>query len=205
MAVENEYKFTSNANGDAQALISELESFISRKGVPYKKKSRRSMDYYYDDNSLSLFGSDCSLRKKISSNGKIKLTAKKPISADSGILSREEIERLSDGSIKDLKAFAQEQFPPIKIDEEPVICAECERTAFDYRDGSGLMLSFDVVRYIQGPYAYRFYEIELESMDNDENRDFDEIGLIPYITDHMGFEPATGSKYKRGVQWKMSL
>jgi DNA-binding HxlR family transcriptional regulator/uncharacterized protein YjbK len=205
MAVENEYKFISDGNGDSAALISELESYLSRKGIPYKRKSRQSMDYYFDSEDMSLFSSDCSLRKKISSNGKIKLTAKRPISKDSGLLSREEIERLSDGSFKDLKSFAKDQFPSVKIEEKPALCAQCERTAFDYRDGSGLMLSFDVVRYVQDPYALRFYEIELESMDNTENRDFDEIGLIPYITDHMGFEPATGSKYRRGIQWKMSL
>jgi inorganic triphosphatase YgiF len=201
MAVENEYKFTCDGYGNAEGLISELESFVVRKGVPYKKKVKSSVDYYYDDKDLSLYCADCCLRKKVSANGKIKLTAKRPISRGDGMLSREEIERTSDGTLKDLKAFCNEQFPSLDMEREPVLTAECERTAFDYQDGSELKLSFDVVNYVRGPLRYRFYEIELESMDDSECRDFDTIGLIPFITDHLGFEPATGSKYRRGVDW----
>ena len=199
MSVENEYKYTRSADADAYALIDRLESFLVENDVPFKRKSRVAVDSYFDSEDLDLFKADCCLRRKVSSKGKIKLTMKRPISKEDGLMSREEIEEPSDGSISEVLRFGRLHFPDIDIGEEPVLMIECERIAFEYLDGSGLKLSFDTVEYVrpQGPEGY--FEIELESMDDCECRDFDSLGIVRFIRDKLGFEPATDSKYRRGM------
>ncbi len=200
-AVENEFKYTSDRDIDAGLLVERLEVFLKDRSVPFKKKVKRSKDLYFDSADMELFNSERMLRMKTSENGKIKLTVKRPISNEFGMMSREEIEAASDGSMDDIVRFAGKHLPGIQIGEEPTLAIECERTAFDYLDGSGIKLSFDRCIYVHGDASKTFYEIELESMNESTERDFDEIGMCGFIEETLGFEPVTKSKYQRGIEW----
>jgi len=201
-AVENEFKFTTDRHIDAMAVIDRLESFLRDHDVTYTKKNRSSVDTYFDSKDLELFNSGCSLRNKVSSNGKIKLTAKKPISSNKGVMSRKEIEKPSDGSLRSVKSFGAQIFPNIVIRDEPSLTLESERTAFYYEDeGNEIMLSFDKCRYISGRLSKEFLEIEIELMGDNEEKDFDHIGLERFITEDLSFKSVTKSKYQRGIDW----
>lgn len=204
-AVENEYKFTTSKDLDREYVVRRLGSFLDSHDIPYKVKSKRSVDSYYDTDELALFHADCCLRKKVSENGNIKLTIKRPISNAEGMMSRDEIERTSDGSIDDVRKFCDQYFSDLCILEMPVFTVETERTAFDYKDGSGIKLSLDSCDYVLREHRHRFYEIELESMDSTTERGFDDIGILLYIEKVLGFEPTTKSKYVRGIEWKKGL
>jgi len=203
MAVENEFKFTSEKDLDPGSVAESLRSFLSSKNVPFKEKSKQSVDLYFDTEGLDLYKEDCILRQKTSSNGKIKLTVKRPISNEMRMMSREEIETESDGSWERVLSFSEEHLPGRIVLEKPSLTIECERIAFDYKDGSGIKLSLDVCDYVDGPTKKRFYEIELESVDDSTNREFDSIGMCQFIED-LGFAPVTESKYRRGVAWRLS-
>lgn len=199
-ATENEYKFTCMGEMSASDVAEKLRSFLDSAGITYEERTRRSVDTYYDSDDLVLYRSDCSLRQKISNNGKIKLTIKRPVSKDGGVMSREEIEIRSDGSLESVKSFCGQYFPDLRIGDIPVVSVENERYAFNYTDGSGIMLSLDSCQYVSGERRMRFYEIEIESMDDDVQRDFDSIGLCGFVRG-LGFEPTVKSKYCRGVEW----
>jgi inorganic triphosphatase YgiF len=179
-----------------------MEAFLQESGMPYKKKSKSSLDTYYDTKNHALYAKDCSLRRKISSKGKVKLTLKRPISNDLGMMSREEIEIMSDGSLESLKEFAAPYFPGLKIADMPALTVLNTRTAFEYKDGSGIKLSIDDCRYVDGHNTLDFYEIELESMDGDIHRGFDTIGILDFISSDLGFKLTVQSKYSRGIAWK---
>lgn len=203
-AVENEFKFTTDQKLNAADTIESLETFLKDRGIPYNKKSRQSTDTYYDSKDLALFRGGCILRQKNSSNGRIKLTAKKPISNAEEMMSREETEIISDGTFESLEAFGKECFPDLIIGKEPVLTIETERTAIYYIDGADIMLSFDTCRYISGENSKRFLEIEIESMGNTTERGFDLIGMRDF-TKQLSFFPVTKSKYQRGIEWIQSL
>jgi len=198
---ENEYKFTNMGEMSAAEVVGRLRSFLDSSGVTFEEKTRKSVDTYYDSDDLVLYRSDCSLRQKVSSNGKIKLTIKRPVSKDGGVMSREEIEIRSDGSLESVKSFCGQYFPDLRIGDIPVVSVENERYAFNYTDGSGIMLSLDSCEYVSGERRTKFYEIEIESMDDGVQRDFDSIGLCGFVKDELGFEPTVKSKYCRGVEW----
>jgi adenylate cyclase class IV len=203
-AVENEFKFTTDQKLGAADTVNALESFLREHGVPFNKKGRQSTDTYYDSEDLALFHGGCILRQKNSSNGRIKLTAKKPISNEEEMMSREEIEILSDGRFESLEAFGRECFPDLVIQKEPVLTIETERTAIYYIDGTDIMLSFDICRYVSGEDSKRFLEIEIESMGNATERGFDLIGMRDFVKG-LSFFPVTKSKYQRGIEWIQSL
>ena len=116
MAVENEYKFTSD-RGDASACLSELESFLQGTGMEYAVSTKLSTDYYYDSVKMEITLSGCFIRKRVYLVGNCKLTVKRPISTDS-IMSREEIERKSDGSYQGLQSFCDECFPGVVLNDQ---------------------------------------------------------------------------------------
>ena len=151
-----------------------------------------------------MFHGGCILRQKIQSTGKIKLTAKKPISNEEEMMSRREIEILSDGKFKSLKAFGKEIFPDLKIMKDPVLTIETERTAIYYIDGADIMLSFDICRFVCGKDSKTFLEIEIESMSQTTERGFDLIGMRDFVKER-SFYPVTTSKYQRGIEWIQTL
>jgi len=199
-AVENEYKFVSY-EGDYDAINSELREHLRRSGMAFREKSKHSIDNYYDSNDLALYHSDCCLRKKTTKKGKSKLTIKKPIDNGHGMMSRQEIEESSDGSLDSIKGFAERYLPGIVIKDEPVISVETDRTVFEYLDGSGVKLSLDHCFYKHGEMSKEFYEIEIESMSDITVRDFDSIGIIDTIVNDLRFRQTTVSKYSRGMDW----
>ena len=204
-AVENEFKFTSDSAADKRAVLDGLESFLEDRDIDYKVRTRSSVDTYFDSKDLDLYHSGCSLRNKVSSKGKVKLTAKRPISNEKGVMSREEIEDRSDGSFRSLEAFGKMVFPGIKIQKRPVLTLKSERTAFYYIDeGNEIMLSFDVCKYISGDLSKTFLEIEIELMGDIAENDFDSLGLSRFVTDELHFESVTKSKYQRGIEWMVS-
>lgn len=200
-AVENEFKFTTDKNLDDDSVTEELISFLKSKGIPFAVRKKHSVDRYYDSVDLALYRSDCIMRMKTTSKGKIKLTAKKPISGDGALFSRREVERSSDGSFGDVLAFAGEEFPWIELEEEPALVLECFRTSIDYTDGSGINLSYDHCTFIHGNDRKDFREIELECMSDSACSDFDETGILDIIEESLGFHPASESKYRRGIDW----
>ena len=200
-AIENEYKFTATGSLDADSLLHRLRTFLDGNGIKYKEKTRHSTDEYFDTPEMFLYENDCSLRRKRSSNSKIKLTAKKPGSRCSGMMSRVETERSSDGSQKDLLSFAKKNYPDYAIDLEPVVLIDTDRYAIDYDDGSEIKLSLDRCIYRSGKDSCQFYEIEVESMDDDLKTDFDDIGILDFIEHDLGFTRTVKSKYTRGVEW----
>ena len=203
-AVENEFKFTSYEHLDADIIIDKLMTFLSQHRISYNLKSKHSVDSYFDTTDFDLYKMDCILRRKNSSNGKIKLTMKRPMSNELGMMSRLEIERASDGSFDDLMDFFHNEFPSMTIDDDPVLYIDCDRTAFDYTDGSNIKLSLDHCFYMFKDNKKDFFEIELESMDDHTKRDFDSIGILDFI-ESLEFQQVTVSKYQRGIQWKLGL
>jgi len=204
-AIENEYKFIATGDLDAESLMHRLRTFLDGNGVRYREKTRHSTDEYFDTPEMFLYEKDCSLRRKRSSNSKIKLTAKRPGSRCSGMMSRVETERSSDGSQKDLLSFAKKNYPDYVIDLEPVVLINTDRFAIDYDDGSGIKLSLDRCTYISGERSCQFYEIEVESMDDNLRTDFDDIGILEFIENDLGFKRTVKSKYTRGVEWLSGL
>lgn len=201
-AVENEFKFTTDRTSGKKAILDSLESFLDDHDVEYEVRTRSSVDTYFDSKDLDLYRSGCSLRNKVSSKGKVKLTAKRPICNEKGVMSREEIEDKSDGSFRSLEAFGKMVFPKVKIQKQPVLTLKSERTAFYYTDeGNEIMLSFDVCRYISGDLSKDFLEIEIEFMGDSAENDFDSLGLSRFVTDELDFESVTKSKYQRGMEW----
>lgn len=203
-AIENEFKFQIEQRVDIPSIIQELEDYLVSHYVDYKMKTRQSVDTYFDSKDLELFHSGCTMRSKVSSTGKIKLTAKKPVSNDFGMMSREETEIISDGKYKTLKKFCEECFPGVEFQKKPVLTLESERFAFYYKDGSDVLLSLDTCTYKSGKKSKNFVEIELESMSDSTVRDFDSIGIVSFISDELGFENVTKSKYHRGIEWLLS-
>lgn len=202
-AVENEFKFTTDREIDGEAVVRELVSFLKMNNVDYSMKTKHSVDTYYDSENLALFIMDCMVRLKRSSNGKLKLTAKRPISNGDGMMSREEIERESDGSFEDVCAFSSSVFPGIDLSSEPSLTLECNRTSIAY--GDGIDLTFDSCIYIFGEESKKFHEIELECMSDRTDTGFDGIGIRGFIEEHLGFDPVVQSKYRRGVQWARGM
>ena len=201
-AVENEFKFTTDRISDKRAIMDGLESFLEDHDVKYKVRTRLSVDTYYDSKELDLYRSGCSLRNKASSKGKFKLTAKRPISNEKGVMSREEIEDSSDGSFRSLEAFGKMVFPGVKIQKQPVLTLKSERVAFYYIDeGNEIMLSLDVCKYVSGDLSKDFLEIEIEFMGDSAENGFDSLGLSRFVTDKLRFESVTKSKYQRGMEW----
>ncbi len=200
-AVENEYKFTSDDVSLADDIVDDLRTFLLSHGVVFSEKTRTSVDSYFDTADLQLYRMDCILRRKVSQNGKCKLTVKRPISNSGDMMSRQEIEIVSSGELGEIMDFAYEHFPDLDISEVPSLTIESERTAFSYQDGSEIKLSLDVCRYIKDGRHRDFLEIELESMDKGTRRGFDTIGIIGHITTGLGFVCVTESKYRRGVAW----
>ena len=200
-AVENEYKFTKDSVSDTDRIIEELRGYLKDHDIPFKEKSKHSVDEYFDTPEMFLYERDCILRRKTSSDGKVKLTAKKPKSNGCGMMSRIETEALSDGSLEELLSFFEDNYAGYILEKEPVLLIEAERTAFDYKDGSGVKLSFDSCTYKADGRSHRFYEIEVESMDDDLERDFDAIGILDFIEKDLNFERTIKSKYARGVEW----
>jgi len=199
--VENEFKFTLEGCQDCSSITKRLEQYLDEHGVPYSEKIRQSVDSFFDTEDFRIYEDDCVLRRKVSSNGKIKLTIKKPISNEFRMMSRQEIEVPSDGSIEEIRAFAAEYLPGMEVGEEPVLVSECERTSIKYEDGSCIKLSVDACSYLDGGSRKDFCEIELESIDDSTQRDFDAIGMCDFITDELGFVTVTESKYRRGIKW----
>ncbi len=199
--VENEFKFTLEGCQDCGAISERLEGFLNEHGVPYSKKIKQSVDSFFDTEDYQVYEKDCVLRRKVSSNGKVKLTIKKPLSNEFRMMSRQEIEVPSDGSIGEIRAFAAEYLPDLEIMEGPVLVSECERTSITYEDGSCIKLSVDACSYVNGGSRKDFCEIELESIDDSTKRDFDAIGMCDFITDVLGFVTVTESKYRRGIKW----
>ena len=204
MEVENEFKFTTDKKLDANEVIDSLESYLKEHSVPYEKKVRQSKDRYYDTNTLELYRKGCSLRQKNTFRGKIKLTAKKPLSNEEEMMSREEIEMPADGRFMTLKAFGKGCFPDVTIEKEPVLKMSTVRTAFYYTDGADVMLTFDTCKYISGNTSKNFLEIEIESMGKSTMREFDHIGMRKFVKG-LSFYPVTKSKYQRGIEWVQSL
>ncbi len=200
-AVENEFKFTTDRKLDEDAAVKELLSFLDNNSIPYRLRTKHSVDRYYDTADLAIYRMDSIVRMKHSSNGKIKLTLKKPISKDDGMMSRKEIERVSDGTFSDICNFAGEVFPDLVLSEEPSIELECSRTSIDYEDGSEIKLSFDHCTYLHGNLRKDFFEIELEFMSDSTATDFDRLGICGFVENHLGFVPTVKSKYQRGIEW----
>ncbi len=204
MEVENEFKFTTDRKLEPADVINSLESFLKDHSIPYEKKVRQSQDRYYDSNTLELYRKGCSLRQKNTFKGKVKLTAKKPLSNEGEMMSREEIEMPADGRFMTLKAFGKGCFPDITIEKDPVLQMRTERTAFYYTDGADVMLTFDTCRYISGKRHKDFLEVEIESMGKSTERGFDHIGMRDFVKE-LSFYPVTKSKYQRGIEWIQSL
>lgn len=203
-AVENEFKFTTDQRLSPDDIVGSLESFLNEHSITYKKKIRQSTDRYYDSEDLALFKRGCSLRQKNTSKGKFKLTAKRPISNECEMMSREEIEKPSDGSFRALESFGRECFPNVSIQKEPLVTILTERVALYYADGSDIMVSFDSCRYVSGIHSKAFLEIEIESMNETTERGFDHLGMRDFVKD-LKFSPVTKSKYQRGIEWVQSL
>jgi inorganic triphosphatase YgiF len=204
-AIENEFKFTCGQKVNGTLVVQRLESYLDLHDISYKEKNRHSVDSYYDSGDMALYRSDRILRMKRSDSGRIKLTVKRPVSNEENMMSREEIETSSDGSMKELKAFARENLPDVEIADDPVLKIDCTRTAIYYQDGSEILLSFDHCKYLSGRDCKEFYEIELESMDDSTERGFDRIEIRAFIESELGFEPTVKSKYQRGIEWKETL
>jgi len=201
-AVENEFKFTTDDISIKDSSIKALEEYLVENDIVFSMKNKQSIDSYFDTDSFRLYSEGCTMRRKVSSNGKIKLTAKKPISNEFGMMSRKETERTSDGSLEDLWDFIKKEYPEITIEEEPVFLLENERISYDLDDGTNL--SFDHCIYVSGEDRKGFLEIELECMSDSVERDFDSSGLCDFALE-LGFEQTTKSKYERGVEWLRSL
>ena len=201
-AVENEFKFTTDDISIKDSSIKALEEYLVENDIVFSMKNKQSIDSYFDTDSFRLYSEGCTMRRKVSSNGKIKLTAKKPISNEFGMMSRKETERTSDGSLEDLWDFIKKEYPEITIEEEPVFLLENERISYDLDDGTNL--SFDHCTYVSGDDKKGFLEIELEFMSDSVERDFDSSGICDFVSE-LGFEQVTKSKYERGVEWLRSL
>lgn len=205
IAVENEFKLTTDKALDEEAVFNQLCSFLDAKKKTYVVKKKHSVDRYYDNKGLYIYNIDSMVRLKNSSNGKVKLTLKRTISKRKNMMSRKEIERPSDGTFKDVQDFAREEFPGIKLLEEPIFMIECLRYSIKYTDKVDIDLAFDRCTFMYGDHRKEFHEIELEFLSDYTNTDFDEIGICKFINKELGFEPVTKSKYQRGVEWRNSL
>lgn len=135
MPIENEYKFTSDS-ADPEQCIGRLRSFLESSGIPFEESDRDCTDRYYDSSDMEITSAGCFLRQRTYSDGRCKLTVKRPVSSD-GKMVREEIERTSDGSFGELQQFSEEHFPGVAIDPLPSLVNVCRRTVFAYSDGRG--------------------------------------------------------------------
>ena len=203
MAVENEYKFTSDRT-DISACLSELESFLRSTGIQYSVQKKQSTDHYYDSEQMEITSRGCFIRKRTYSDGKCKLTVKRPISVN-GDITREEIERPSDGTHSELQGFCDECFPGVVLNEMPTLTNDCERTVFAFEDKSGAKLYFDKCQFVSGPNFRDFLEIEYEIVSDKVMADFDDMGLIDFVTRVLGVKPVSESKYLRGLKWKNQI
>ena len=200
MAVENEYKFISDGT-DANHCLSLIDSFMNESGIDYSKSVKSSIDLYYDSEKMEITAKGCFIRKRTNPDGKCKLTVKRPISTGE-VMSREEIEKSSDGSFQSTQDFCNEFFPGIILDPEPVLVNEKERTVFAFNDSLGTKLSLDKCRYVDGTKTKDYLEIELEVVSDITMKDFDKIGIVGFVTEKLGFRTSAESKYVRGLRWK---
>ncbi len=198
MAVENEYKFMSDRK-DFSACRSELESFLKRSGKQFTTNTKQSTDRFYDSEQMEITSKGCFIRQKTYPDGKCKLTVKKPISIN-GAVSREEIERVSDGTHQDLQCFCDECFSGVVLTETPTLVIDCERTEYAFEDMSNI--SIDKCQYISGTNRKDYLEIEYEVVSDTTMTAFDCIGLNDFVTEVLKFEPVFESKYVRGLRWK---
>ena len=200
MVVENEYKFTSDRT-DADHCLSSIDSFMREIGADYSKSIKSNTDLYYDSEGMEITAKGCFIRKRTSSDRKCKLTVKRPIYAGD-VMSREEIERTSDGSFQSVQDFCSEYFPGIVLNKEPVLVNKSERTVFSFNDGSKTKLLFDKCQYMDGTMKKDYLEIELEIISDTVIKDFDRMGVVCFVTENLGFTSVTESKYARGLRWK---
>ena len=201
--VENEYKFTSDDVPDVYLCIASIKTFLKKKNLDYSVSEKHITDYYYDSKNMEITDTGCFLRKRIDKSGKCKLTIKKPISNKES-MSREEIERESDGSFGDLMDFSAAHYPVVEVIDDPMLVLLSDRTVFSMKDGTDAKLTFDVCKYIDGSRSKSFWEIEFEIITDDAQSDFDTYGIKDFITNGLGFKTVTESKYSRGLKWKRS-
>ncbi len=203
MPIENEYKFTSDS-ADPVQCIGRLRSFLQSSGIPFSESDRSYTDRYFDSSAMEITAAGCFLRQRTYSDGRCKLTVKRPISGE-GAMIREETERSSDGSFGDLQSFSGECFPGVEIESLPALVNVCRRTVFAYGDGSGIKLSFDMCQYAKSNRRKDYSEIELECVSDRSMGDFDTVGVSRIVTEELNFSPVHESKYVRGLKWKDSL
>ncbi len=202
-SLENEYKFTSDSADPAQC-IGKLRFFLESSGMPFDESERSYTDRYYDSSGRGITSTGGFLRQRTYSDGRGKLTVKRPVSTD-GKMVREEIERTTDCSFDDLREFSNKYFPGVDIDSIPTLVNVCRRTVFAYRDGSGIKLSFDMCQYVVNDTRKDYAEIELECISDHSLEDFDGIGVSHFVTEELHFSPVQESKYVRGLRWMEDL
>ncbi len=203
MPIENEYKFTSDS-AEPERCIGGLRSFLRSSGIPFEESDRSYTDRYFDSSAMEITSAGCFLRQRIYSDGRCKLTVKRPVSSE-GAVAREETERVSDGFFEDLQAFSRECFPGVEIEPLPTLVNVCRRTVFAYGDGSGIKLSFDMCQYARSNRRKDYSEIELECVSDGIVKDFDTAGVSRFVTEELGFSPVHESKYVRGLRWMENL
>ena len=204
MAVENEYKFTSTQNIDRKKLLKSISALLIEKDIEYSLSINWHIDTYYDSDGLDITEKRCFLRMRDYCDGRFKMTVKRPVEENDNLLSREEIERPSEGRVSDIISFGKELFPDLEISERPVLKIKALRSTFKYNDNGKKKLTLDECTFISDDKTKTFWELELECISDDVTTGFDDIGLESFLSDK-GMVPVFNSKYERGLEWKASL
>lgn len=200
MAIENEYKFTSVQKVDKPAVLKMIASLLEQNGLSFKTSERTHTDRYYDSPDMDITEQGCFLRLRNYGDGRMKLTIKRPACENKNLLSREEIEEFTDGSEKELMAFAGKYFPDVQVSTRPVLTIESERSSIKYKDDGKKKITVDQCTFVSGNRRKTFWELELESLDDVPKDGFDTIGLGEMLMS-TSFVPVFNSKYERGLEW----
>ena len=204
MTVENEYKFTSTRDIDRKGLLKDLSALLIDRDLGYSLSTNWHIDTYYDSEDLGITKKGCFLRMRDYCDGRFKMTVKRPVEENGNLLSREEIERPSDGDVSDVVSFGNELFPDTAVSERPVLTLKALRSTFKYNDNGKRKLTLDECTFMYGQNSITFWELELECMSDDVTAGFDDIGLESFLSDK-GMVPVFNSKYERGLEWKAHI
>ena len=204
MAIENEYKYTSPQRVDKPEIIGMITSLLEQKGFTFKTSERKHTDRYFDSPDMEITKKECFFRLRDYGDGRKKLTIKRPAGENQNLLSREEIEKFTDGSANKMIAFAEKYFPGVDISIIPVLTIESERSSIKYMDDGKKKITIDQCTFVSGNDRLTFWELELESLDEVPKDGFDTIGLEELLK-KTTFVPVYDSKYKRGLEWISAL
>lgn len=214
---ENELKLSGLINnqlkyvGDATNVLEKLYKSLDLLNIAHDGSSKEIVqrDRYFDTRQRLLERGGCSLRIRENKSGKY-LTAKKPISSGQAALKRHEYEEKvsGKGDVDKLVADCFRSYFPEYAGEPVSEILQVKNTRYQTDISTPLhsyALCFDKYEYFcrqSGEGGDPQYEIEIEQIDGDDiDADPDIKRLSTLLTDLLGFQVESRSKYQKGVDW----